>query len=180
MKSSSKISRIILSLCEVLVGILLLVNPVGFTTGIIVFLGIILLILGITNVVQYFREAPEMALVKQDFSRGLIKILAGLFCIAKSGWFLATFPLLTILYGIATLVLGIIKVQWTIDKIRLKMKKWFWTAISAALTIVCAAIILYNPFTSTTVLWMFVAVVLIIEAIIDILTVIFTSEEWYA
>lgn len=176
MKTSSKVSSIILSLCEIGIGILLLVNPVGFTTGIIVSLGIILLILGIISVVQYFKENPEAAVLKQDLTRGCIEILAGLFCIMKSGWFLAAFPVLTVLYGIGVLVIGISKVQWTVDKIRLKTKKWFWMAISAVLTIVCAVIILCNPFSSAAVMWIFIAVSLIAEAIIDIIATIFIKE----
>ncbi|MGM9650465.1 MAG: DUF308 domain-containing protein [Faecousia sp.] len=81
MKASSKASTIILSLCEVIIGVLLLVDPVGFTTGIIVFLGIVLLILGITNIVQYFRTPPEIAVVKRSLSRGCLEILLGFFCV---------------------------------------------------------------------------------------------------
>ena len=177
MKTSSKASKIILSLCEAIVGILLLVNPVGFTTGIIVFLGLVLCLLGVTSIVQYFREAPEVAAARRSLTLGCMEILAGLFCILKSGWFISTFPLLTILYGIGMLITGITKVQWTVDQIRLKMKKWIWTALSAALTIVCAGIILCNPFSSTAVLWMFIAVILIVEAIVDIIAAIFAKED---
>ncbi|MGN0519323.1 MAG: HdeD family acid-resistance protein [Candidatus Fimenecus sp.] len=173
MRASIKVTRILLSLCEAVVGILLLVNPVGFTTGIIIFLGIGLCILGIADVVQYFRTPPAAAALKQGLTRGCIAILFGLFCILKSEWFISAFPLLTILYGLGTLVLGIAKIQWTIDRIRLKLKRWIWIAVSAVLTIVCAVIILWNPFSSTAVLWMFIAIALIVEAVFDILATIF-------
>lgn len=176
MKLPTKTGSIILSLCEAIVGILLFVNPVGFTTGIIIFLGAVFLILGIAGIVQYFREPPQIAAAKQSLTRGCIGVLAGLFCIFKSGWFIATFPLLTILYGIGTLITGIAKVQWTVDRIRLKMRRWFWTAISAVLTIVCAVIILCDPFSTTAVLWLFIAVILIVEAVFDIIAAIFTKE----
>ena len=135
-----------------------------------------MLVLGVAGVVQYFRTAPEIAAVKQGLTRGCIEILAGLFCILNSGWFISTFPILTILYGIGILITGVTKVQWTVDKIRLKIKKWFWTAINAVLTIVCAVIILCNPFSSTAVLWSFIAVILIVEAVIDIIAAIFSKE----
>lgn len=176
MKTTSKAGSIILSLCEAIIGVLLLVNPVGFTTGIIIFLGIVFLLLGIASVIQYFRTAPEVAVAKQSLTRGCLEILIGVFCVTKSAWFLATFPLLTILYGIGTLVTGITKVQWTVDKIRLKRKRWFWTAISAVLTILCAMVILWNPFSGTTVLWMFIAITLIVEAVIDLIAAIFAKE----
>lgn len=177
MKTKSKINSIIMSLCEIIVGILLLVNPVGFTSGIIVFLGIILGILGVAGIVQYFRTSPEKAMMEQGLTRGLLELLVGIFFITKNKWFIATFPILTVIYGIGTLVLGITKIQLTVDMIRLKVKKWFWAAISAVITILCAGIILYNPFSSTSALWIFIAIALIVEAVIDIVATIFAKSE---
>lgn len=177
MKTTSKASIIILSLCEVIVGILLLMNPVSFTTGVIIFLGIVLIIVGIAGVVQYFRDPPEVAVLKKELVRGCAAILGGLFCVTKSGWFIVAFPILTRLYGIVVLVTGLIKVQWTIDKIRLKQKHKFWTALNAVLTILFAVIVLCNPFSSTAFLWTFIAVGLIVEAVIDIIMAIFTKEK---
>lgn len=53
---SSKMSSIILSLCELAVGILLLVNPFSFTAGIIQFIGILLILGGIISVVHYYMD----------------------------------------------------------------------------------------------------------------------------
>lgn len=60
--------------------------------------------------------------------------------------------------------------------IRAKKTKWWWGAIDAAVTIVCAVIILCNPFTSTTVIWTFVAISLIVEAVADVIVALFTKE----
>lgn len=79
-----------------------------------------------------------------------------------------TFPLLTVIYGVLTLLGGINKVQWAIDMLRAKQKYWFVAIISAVLTLVFSALILANPFASTAVLWTFIAVTLIVEAVIDI------------
>ncbi len=175
--SSTKIGSIILSLCEVLVGVLLLLDPVAFTSGIIIALGIALLLAGIISIIHYFRVRPEEAAVEQSLARGLIECLIGLFCTFNSGWFIITFPLLSVVYGVAVLVVGVTKVQWTVDMLRLKVKKWGWVALSAALTILCAVVILCNPFSTTKVLWMFVAITLIVEAVVDILATIFTGEK---
>ncbi|MGN1417618.1 MAG: DUF308 domain-containing protein [Oscillospiraceae bacterium] len=45
------------------------------------------------------------------------------------------------------------------------------------MTIVCAVIIICNPFSSTAALWIFIAVALIVGAIVDIVTVIFAKTE---
>lgn len=169
---TSKARSILLSVCELIVGILLLIDPIGFTGTIIVFLGIALSILGIVNIVQYFRDPPAQAILKQSLAHGCLELAAGIFFVVKSTY-IASLSLLTVLYGVGILILGITKVQWTVDQIRLKTDRWFLTAISAALTILCAVIILCNP----TVVWTLIAVFLILEAVMDIVAAILTRKR---
>ncbi len=46
---------------EILIGILLLINPVGFTSGIIIAFGLFLTAAGIISVIKYFRTDAETA-----------------------------------------------------------------------------------------------------------------------
>ena len=48
---------------------------------------------------------------------------------------------------------------------------------SAVLSIVCAVIIITNPFKSTAVLWQFTAIVLILEAVFDIIVLLWNRTE---
>ena len=171
------VDRIVVCLFEILAGILLLINPVGFTSGIIIALGIVLIVMGVMQGISYFKTEPEKAAMEQMLSKGFIEIGAGLFCVLRSNWFIATFPLLTILYGVIILLTGFIKIQWTVDMLRMKKSKWFLIGISAICSIVFATIILANPFSSTVFLWTFVAVSLIAEAILDIIVLIFSNKS---
>ena len=162
-----KTGSLIVCICELLVGILLLINPVGFTKTIIIAIGVVLILTGIGSLITYFRTEPVYAARSQNLAKGLIAIVAGLFCAFRSRWFISAFPILTMLYGVGILLTGIAKIQWTVDMARLKMSKWFLAAIGAALSILFAAVILMNPFQSTTFLWPFVAVSLIVEAALD-------------
>lgn len=170
-------SSILMCLFEIIVGILLLVNPLGFTTGIIIACGILLLVLGLVSVVKYFRMDPETAAQTQALAKGLILLAAGWFCAFRSHWFLVTFPVLAVIYGIGILVAGLGKLQWTVDLLRRKRKKWFLAAISAAVSLVCAVVILRNPFTSSTVLWMFTGASLLVEALLDLVTLFLNSRK---
>lgn len=58
-----------------------------------------------------------------------------------------------------------------VDMLRLQNNKWFWAGINSAVSIICAVVILWSPFTSTTVLWIFAGVSLIVEAVLDIVTI---------
>lgn len=169
---TSKAASILLSVCELIVGILLLIDPIGFTGGILVFLGIALSVAGIVNIVQYFRDPPAQAMLKKTLTRGCLELVVGVFFVVKNTY-IASLSLLTTLYGVGTLIIGITKVQWTVDQLRLKADRWVWTALSAALTIVCAVIILCNP----QVVWTFIAVILIVEAVMDLVAAIMTRTR---
>lgn len=171
-----KLSSVAMSLVEVIIGILLLVSPVTFTSGIIVAFGIVLIVMGIGATIKYFHTEPEEAAIRQLLVKGLLALLAGTFCAFNSHWFIVTFPVLTLVYGVVILITGITKVQWTIDIIRMKRRKWFWMALSAAISIICGIVIITSPFSTTAVLWMFIGISLIIEAIVDIVATIFGNK----
>lgn len=164
------IKEIIFCIIELTIGILLLINPVSFTSGIIILAGVAVGSAGILCVYKYFRMDAEEAKKGNLLTLGLICILIGLFCVIRLDWFLATFPILTVMYGIVMLVTGISKIQLMVDMLRLKSNKWAFAGINALVSIICAIVILGSPFQSTAVLWIFAGVSLIVEAVLDIVT----------
>lgn len=165
-------NSILLCVLELLVGVLLLINPVSFTSGILILGGVIIIILGIADVIKYFRTEAKEAAKSQTLMKGLLLILGGAFCAIRTKWFLATFPVLTILFGIGILITGVGKVQLTVDMLRQKNKMWYWPAINAVISIVCAIIVLRSPFKSTMVLWVFTGISMIVEGFLDIVTMV--------
>lgn len=172
-----RLVNIIMALGEMLVGILLLINPLDFTAGIITGIGILLIALGTVWLLNYFKEEPSEAVKGQKLTKGLCALTGGAFCIFQSEWFIVTFPLLTIVYGIGILLTGITKVQWAVDMLRMKIQLWYYGAISAAVTLVAAVVILMNPFTTTAILWTFIGVSLIVEAAVDLLAIFFAGRN---
>ena len=160
--------NLLISLCELIIGILLLIDPTGFSNGIIIAFGAACLAFGIVQIVFYWKKPLADAISRFYLMKGLISISVGLFCICFSHWFLETFKLLSFLYGILLLISGFYKVQWSIDLLRQKEKRWWLAAVSAGLSILFSLIIIGNPFSTVTVTWIFSGVVLIAEAIIDI------------
>lgn len=166
---------ILICIFEMIVGVLLLVDPVMFTSGIIMGGGIVLIVLGVLFIMKYFRVEPAVAAKEQTLVKGLALIIGGIFFVMNASWFLTLFPLLSILYGAVILLVGLSKIQAAVDLIRVKHEQWFWNAISAVITLICAAIILAKPFASTAVLWIFTGIVLIVEAGFDIVTIFLTN-----
>ena len=168
---------VVLCLFELIVGILLLIDPVAFTSGIITIAGIVLMIMGVVSVTKYFRADVAEAALGQELVKGILFLLGGAFCAFRTDWFLVTFPLLTILYGVEILLNGVSKIQLTVDMLRLKSSKWFLAAISAVISIVCAVVILNNPFASTTALWVFTGISLLVEGVFDIVAMILDKRN---
>ena len=164
-------------LLEILVGVLLLINPVGFTSGIIMGAGLVLLLVGIVCIIKYFRAEPQEAAKSQNLMKGLIALLAGSFCALRSEWFVVTFPVITLIYGVVILITGLGKIQWTVDILRQKKPRWFLCALSALVSTACGLVIIAAPFTTTAVRWMFTGIGLIVDACFDIVALIFTNRK---
>ena len=106
-----RMGGLVLCVAEIIVGVLLLINPVGFTSGIIIGAGWVMAALGVVSVVRYFVVKPEEGAKAQLLFRGLTMAMAGALCITRYGWFLTAFPLLTVLYAGWMLVLAAMKLQ---------------------------------------------------------------------
>lgn len=170
-------ANLFMSIAELVIGVLLLINPIGFTSWIIIAMGAALAVMGLVHVVNYFRTAPERAAQTDALAKGLLFIVCGLFCAFRSGWFVVTFPVITVLYGVLILVTGVSKLQTAIDMARLKRKYWFVALIGAIITLIFATLIITNPFASIAILWTFIGVSLVIEAVIDVITYIFSKKS---
>lgn len=165
-------SSLIVCILEIVVGVLLLINPVDFTSGIIIGAGILLCLAGALAIVRYFMMAPELAARRQLLFKGAIGLMAGAACITQCDWFIGAFPLLTVIYAIAMLVLAAAKLQRMADMKRMHVPRWYMPGISAALAAALAAVILINPFGAVAAIWTFVAVSLIAEAVVEIVTLV--------
>ncbi len=170
-------NAILMCIIEVVVGVLLLVDPIGFTACIIIAAGIALMVSGLLNVIRYFRSSPTEAATGRLLMQGLVALLAGAFCAFDPEWFILTFPMIAILYGVAVLIGGLGKVQITMDMLRAKNPKWWWGAISAVISIICAFVMINDPFSSTVALWWFTGISLIVEAIFDMITLIMRRKN---
>ena len=166
-----KSGSIITCILEIVVGVLLLINPIGFTSGIIVGSGVVMCLGGVLSIVRYFTLKPELAAQKQLLFKGLLALMGGAICITKYDWFLSAFPLLTVLYAIAMLILAAARLQKMADLRRMNAPHWYMPGIAAALAAILAAIILINPFGAVAAVWIFVAISLIAEAIVEIITI---------
>jgi len=170
-------SNLLMSVIEIIIGILLLIDPKEFTSGIIMVFGIILAVVGAQQIVKYFRSEIQAAIAGGFLTKGILFLLGGLFCAFNSNWFIDTFPVITLVYGIIILVTGVSKLQEAVNMLRAKQKFWFVALIRAALTLAFASLIIGDPFSDENILWIFIGISLIVEAGADVLSFIFAKKS---
>lgn len=168
---------LIYCVCEMAVGVLLLIDPIAFTSAIVRIFGIVFCVFGVFNIMSYFKLDPELGSMSMGFTKGLVQAIAGVFCIFRPEWFANAFPLLAIAYGIVILIVGLVKLQWSVDMVRLGAKYWYIPGIGGITSVIFALVIIFNPFTTTAVLWIFAGVSLIAEAVIDAVSAIMTNRK---
>lgn len=168
---------LLVSLLEIIIGIVLLIQPVNFTNLAIIISGILLVLRGILCAMKYLRAEPKAAIREQNLAKALILISAGLFCALDSRWLLNTFSVLSVLYGAAILVMGFFKVQRMVDMLRAKHEQSIWAAASALMALAVGFVILWDPFGNSAALWIFTGICLLIEAVVDLVSLFLRSKK---
>ncbi len=169
--------NIIVCIAELVLGIILFLKPTEATTVIIIVIGIVAVVLGIVNIISYFRTSPQQSSLHRSLAAGLMEVLAGCFCIFQYEWFFDAFSVIARLYGVVLIFAGLDKLQWTVDLIRLRRSYWHSALLDTVFTLVIAMIIFINPFSSAKFLWSFIAIALIVSAVIDIITIIMQFRD---
>ena len=171
MKSiKANIPTLVLTVIEIVVGILLIVNPIGFTSAIIRAVGIGMTVGGAIWCIKYFRTEKMIAATSGILFEGIICLLVGIFLMAKSTWIISAFTAIVMLYAIMIVLIGVLKIQWTVDLIRFQRSSWGVVALSSLVAIIFGALIIFNPFHSTEILWRLCGICLLAQAVFDLIS----------
>ena len=160
-----------LIVCEVVIGILLLISPVTAAFYILVTGGILLVIAAVFTLRAYLISDIGKAKQEHSLFKGMIELAVGLITVLKTNWIVDRFPGLPTLYGLVILLSGILKMEFAINSLRTKCDNILWLGIDSAATIVTALLIVLNVFPSEKFLWIFMGIALIIQAILGALAI---------
>lgn len=163
---------ILLILFEVAVGILLLVDPEGFTRMIIILFGIILLAIGITYLLRYLHGKKENINDLLSLTVAVVALAIGAICTFCSGAIIGLITAMAIIYGVILIISGIYKIN---NYFMIKKAQFPISAVSAAsgvLAVILGVVIVVYPKNAAFSVWQLAGIVLIIEAVIDFLSII--------
>lgn len=157
---------IISSLLLFLFGLVLTVNAEGFIKSITVAIGVVLLLIGVFPVIDYFRYRKEGLGASVGLISGIFSIVCGLMLLINEDLLMILIP---VFIGVWMIINGINKIQVSFEIKDLGEKSWIITFIYSILIIVLGGYFIVNPISGATTVTSFIGIILCIYAVLDII-----------
>lgn len=157
---------IISSVLLFLFGLVLAVNAEGFIKSITVAIGVVLLIIGVFPVIDYFRYRKDGLGASVGLISGIFSIVCGLMLLINEDLLMILIP---VFIGVWMIINGINKIQVSFEIKDLGEKSWIITFIYSILIIVLGGYFIVNPISGATTVTSFIGIILCIYAVLDII-----------
>lgn len=157
---------IISSVLLFLFGLILAVNAEGFIKSITVAIGVVLLLIGVFPVIDYFRYRKEGLGASVGLISGIFSIVCGLMLLINEDLLMILIP---VFIGVWMIINGINKIQVSFEIKDLGEKSWIITFIYSILIMVLGGYFIVNPISGATTVTSFIGIILCIYAVLDII-----------
>lgn len=157
---------IISSLLLFLFGLVLAVNAEEFIKSITVAIGVVLLLIGVFPVIDYFRYRKEGLGASVGLISGIFSIVCGLMLLINEDLLMILIP---VFIGVWMIINGINKIQVSFEIKDLGERSWIITFIYSILIIVLGGYFIVNPISGATTVTSFIGIILCIYAVLDII-----------
>lgn len=158
-----------LSFLYVILGIVFLLFPSIGLTHICYLLGSVFVVFGVVCIVLYFMKEQYQNLNAYGFTGGAACLVFGIYILVKCSSVAGVFQQFL---AVCIIINSIMKLQNSMDLLRLKDKFWWITTLLAVVTTIMAFIILCYPdsFISDTSVHPYISVVLIVDGVLSIIS----------
>lgn len=163
-----KLYPLLLALAHILVGVLLLVNPVAFSSAVIIIAGIWLVVMGALSLFRYFKDDPRQAILKQEMASGLLMLVVGVFFILNPGSLISLVPAMILVYGTVLLFGSFRYLQMAVDFWRLKLPLFPVALSGAAIQLIASIVFLANPFGTSLAAFLFVGIFFLLTGLFSL------------
>lgn len=173
--TKAKILAIFMSLLFITFGVCLLVYPKLSALTLCYILGILIVLLGILQIIRYFKVEPYNIPFRFDFALGLFGIVAGLILLIHP---VDVLVIMQVVIGFYVVIGSVFKLQTSIDMKRVGHRAWWLMLVTAALAAVFGMLLIIDPFSGTMALMIIMGISLILHGLQDLWAVIFISKNF--
>lgn len=160
---------------EILAGIFLLMNPERFMKTIIIVVGVGLLILGIVMLIRYLTGRKDASAGFGVLVGAIIALIFGLVCIFALNGVIVLISVFIWVCGIFLIIAGIVKIAAFVRT--RSAGSTVLVLISGIIMLIFGILLLIHPFGSLEVLLRIGGIVLLVEAGIDLVSLIITMKN---
>lgn len=138
-----KWNLIALALAFVVIGVIFILYPSEVQTTACYMIAVLLMVLGVISLINYLRKDIAGILYRYDLVVGLSAILGGILVVLKLEQLT---DLVLVVLGFLVTISGILKMQNSVDMLRLGNGTWHVAFAMAIANIIFGIILLINPF----------------------------------
>ena len=169
-----KWNLIALSLAFVAIGVIFLIYPAEVQTTACYMIAALLIIVGVISLINYLRKDITGMLYRYDLVVGLSAILGGILVILKIDQLVVV--LIPVVLGFLVTISGILKMQNSVDMLRLGHGTWHVAFALAIINIIFGIVLLINPF-SADIQKILLGIALIYSGVTDLFVTIAISKK---
>ena len=169
-----KWNLILLAVIFIALGIVLILWPGATMKTICYLLAAMLLAIGVVSLINYLRKDISGIIYRYDLVVGLCAILGGILVIVKVD---KLTDLILAVLGFLVTMSGIMKMQNSVDMLRLGHGTWHVAFAMAIVNIVAGIVLLMNPFEAAQILIMCLGIALVYSGITDLYVTISISRR---
>ena len=166
---TAKIGYIAVSALMVLLGLALIIFPEISVSVLETVCGILFIVFGVIKLVGFFSKDLYRLAFQYDLVFGILMIVLGITMLVHPGS-LANF--ICIALGVSILIDGLFRVQTSVEAKRFGIRTWWLIAVCGILAAVGALVLMFRPAESAPVLMVLVGISLVLEGILNLITVI--------
>lgn len=168
-----RLNILCVSVSYLVIGIILLLFPNVSLMDLCYALGIVLLMAGIVNIAVYFIRGQYVEPERYGFSAGVTCVLIGLFAVLNNQEFTRIFFQIL---AFCMILDSIVKLQYSMDLLRMKSKKWWIVLLISLMTAGLALAILVYPFKTDRGHDRYAYCILIVDGIVNLATMLYMAH----
>lgn len=155
-------------------GLLLFFKSSVTLMGISYIFGGLIIAIGVLAILRFISNNHSDISNQLNIIYGIICIISGIFFIEKPEIIGSIIP---VVMGIGIIISSSLKIQQSFNLKSLNSSYFFWSFVTALLSLICGVILLFNPFKGAVIITKVIGIFLVMYAILDICNTIVLKKS---
>ena len=158
----------------IVLGLLLFFKSSVTLMGISYIFGGLIIAIGVLAIVRFISNNHSDISNQLNIVYGIICIISGIFFIEKPEIIGSIIP---VVMGIGIIISSSLKIQQSFNLKSLNSSYFFWSFVTALLSLICGVVLLFNPFKGAVIITKVIGIFLVMYAILDICNTIVLKKS---